>query len=91
MLIKVKPGSAREHQKLRQADSDAQYRLQRGMALSAREVKATGQAAVDAGGRPLYHCNQMAERFGFKEIEKRIKGRSTSTTIVLGSGVGKRK
>ena len=84
MLIKVKPGSARDHRKLRQQESEAQYRLQRGIALSAREVKATGQVAVDAGGRRLHYCNEMAKGFGFKEIEKRIKGRRTGTVVSMG-------
>ena len=73
----------RDHRKLIKKESDAQYRLHRGIALAALQVKATGQVMRDAGGRPLHYANQAANGFGFRELEQKVKGRSARSFSFL--------
>ena len=55
MLIRVRPGSAREHRRYRQKADEAQYHVQSGIAKLALQVKSSGDEFRDAVGRPFYH------------------------------------
>ena len=80
MLIRVSPGSARDHRKVRRAEDVGQYRVQRGIARVALEAKAEGKELRDSGGRPFLYANGAA-RFGYRELEARLGGRPNRVVV----------
>lgn len=84
MLIRVKdregPSERKARREWSEGTSEAQYRIQAGIAKAALEVKATGRVMRDGGGRPFHYANGAAN-FGFRELELRKRGRSTRTIV----------
>ena len=73
MLIRVKPNRSdniRHRSGWLKADTESRLMMRAGMARTALRARYTGAKEVDCQGRPLRYANEMANRHGYKTLER---------------------